>query len=180
VGSPPTGLSPCHHSAGVSATGLTAATPSRPAPSTVAPSHPRLKPTPDVGSVSVDAIRLAISKATAPAARRARLARFLWGPLSPVSPSNLLIEREEPLTRGTHLPDPVNALCASEAAPSSYPKLDRVPPSLALGFAQGIDRRGEAVGIDLGHVACAAGWNATHSSGLLVNTRLPRILAGTI
>src|SRR6516162_7924147 len=96
---------------------------------------------------------------------------FLWGPLSPVSPSNLLIEREEPLTRGTHLPDPVNALCASEAAPSSYPKLDRVPPSLALGFAQGIDRRGEAVGIDLGHVACAAGWNATHSSGLLVNTR---------
>ena len=40
-----------------SATGLTAATPSRQVPSTMAPSHPRPKPTPDVGSVSVDAIR---------------------------------------------------------------------------------------------------------------------------
>jgi hypothetical protein len=31
-----------HRSAGVSVTGLTAATPSRPAPSTMAPSHPRM------------------------------------------------------------------------------------------------------------------------------------------
>src|SRR5215469_7652717 len=53
-----------HRSAGVSATGLTAATPSRPAPSTMAPSHPRPKPTPKPGSVSVDVIRPAIRKAT--------------------------------------------------------------------------------------------------------------------
>ena len=51
--------------------------PSRPAPSTMAPSHPRPKPTPKVGSVSVDAIRLAMRKAIGPRRRRARLARFL-------------------------------------------------------------------------------------------------------
>src|ERR1700757_12760 len=56
---------------------VTAATPSRPAPSTMAPSHPRPNPTPQVGSVSVDVIRLAIRNAIAPRRRRARLARFL-------------------------------------------------------------------------------------------------------
>jgi hypothetical protein len=39
--------------------------------------HPRPKPTPKVGSVSVEAIRLAIRKAVGPRRRRARLARAL-------------------------------------------------------------------------------------------------------
>ena len=44
---------------------------------------------------------------------------------------------------------------------------------LRVVFAQGIDlTNGEAVGIDVGHVALFRGWNATNSGALLVNTRL--------
>jgi hypothetical protein len=84
---------------GISATGLTAATPSRPAPSKMAPSHPRPKPTPKVGSVSVDAIRLAIREAISRRRPRARLARFCMPPLS-----RFISVRPAYLTRGATNP----------------------------------------------------------------------------
>ena len=105
----------------------------------MAPSHPRLKPTPDVGSVSVDAIWLAIRKATGPAARRAR---FLLTPhCHALSPSTLLIEREDPLTRGTHLPGPGERLLFARRKPRQV-LLNYVEfvHHLRVGFAQGIDR----------------------------------------
>jgi hypothetical protein len=61
----------------------------------MAPSHPRPKPTPKVGSVSVDAIRLAIREAISRRRPRATLARFCMPPLS-----RFISVRPAYLTRG--------------------------------------------------------------------------------